>query len=356
MKIIKLTLANLEKIANSAQKALQAGNLIVIPSDTAYGLAARADSSKAVRKVLDFKGRLPDKGISVFLSGLAAVKKYAFISSGQLEVLRTLLPGAFTLILDSRRLLSSLLEPADKTLGVRVIKHEFVSQLLKKTGFPFTATSANLSGRGPHYSIPAFLKTLSDRKKKQLSLVIDAGRLPRRPVSTVIRLTSEKIKVIRPGLLNPRLVLNQRTKNPMATIKLAQKIYQDFLEKKLASRAVGVILRGGLGSGKTVFAQGIGRLFNRQLFSPTFVLMDEHPINRGNLRNIYHLDLYRLENPEEINDLDLTHFFQKGNLLLFEWGEKLASFGEFKKTGAAFYWLQIEAKGENIRDFKLYQL
>ena len=105
-----------------------------------------------------------------------------------------------------------------------------------------------------------------------------------------------------------------------------------------------VILKGGLGAGKTVFAQGIGELFNLRLTSPTFVLMDEHPINiksksrklktmdtpgvcegslpvwGRDLKNIYHLDLYRIEDENELLGLELEKFLKPGNLILIEWG------------------------------------
>ncbi|MFC1790131.1 L-threonylcarbamoyladenylate synthase [Patescibacteria group bacterium] len=356
MKIIKLADNNLNKAIQLAKQVLKRDGLVVVPSDTAYGLAARADSSKAVQKVLDFKGRLPDKGISVFLAKVDKITDYASCPQSQMETIQTLLPGPFTVILNSRLGLSSLLEPGDETLGVRVINYQFIQKLLKKTGFPFTATSANLSGKGPHYSIEAFLKTLSDKKKQMLDLVIDVGKLPRVPVSTVVRLVQDKIQVIRRGSLNPELIMVKKTGSAKSSQKLAQSIFTRFWQKELSTKTVVVILQGDFGVGKTVFAQGIGQLFGKQLVSPTFTLLDEYPINKKALKSLYHLDLFRIEDEAETEELKLGQFLKKGNLMLVEWGERLATFQNWKSPKIACYWLKINTKGETVRLFKLYKL
>lgn len=356
MEIIKLRKDNFAKVLNLARKSLENDQLVVVPSDTAYGLAAKATSPWAVQKVLDFKGRKPEKGISVFLKDLNKIKKYAYFDQNQEKIIRTLLPGPFTVILASKKKLAPELGPGDGTMAIRVIKHDFISQLLSQLNFPITATSANLSGKKPHYSIASFLNTLSEKKKQNLGLIVDAGQLPKVPVSTVVRLTQDKIKVLRKGVFNPRLVLTQKTKSAGETQKLAQKIFQSFLRKDLEEKAVVVILRGDLGAGKTVFAKGIGSLFGQEFFSPTFVLLDEHQINQPPVRNIYHLDLFRLESEEEVVDLELTQFLQKGNLLMIEWGEKLSPWQHLKNKNSLFFWLEIEEMGQKSREFKLYRI
>ena len=113
---------------------------------------------------------------------------------------------------------------------------------------------------------------------------------------------------------------------------------------------------GELGAGKTVFAQGIGTLFGFQLTSPTFVLIDEYPVNQMSLKILYHFDLFRVESKAEFEELKLEQFFKKGNLLLIEWGEKLSVFEKLKTKKTAFFLLQIEKKAKNRRQLSLYQL
>ena len=89
-----------------------------------------------------------------------------------------------------------------------------------------------------------------------IDLVIDAGPLPRRPTSTVVRLAGDRIKVLRHGAFGLRLLFQKESQSELRTKKLAQAIFHQFLAKELVGKAVTVIMRGGLGAGKTVFAQG----------------------------------------------------------------------------------------------------
>lgn len=356
MRIVKLKKNNQAKVIQLVREVLTQDGLVVIPSDTVYGLAAKASSDIAVGKILDFKGRQSDKGIAIFLTKLSQIKNYTWYHGSQLEIIKSLLPGQFTVVLNSKHQLSALLEPRDGTLGIRIVEDVFINQLLEATKFPLTATSANISGKGPHYSIASLLKTLSGRRKALLDLVVDAGRLPKVPPSTVVRLIKENLEILRDGLLNPKLLIRYESRSEKKTKILAQRIFQHFWQEKLKNQAVVVLLRGDLGSGKTVFSKGIGDLFNQDLVSPTFVLLDEYLINQETVKTIYHLDLYRIEEEAEIVDLKLENFLQAGNLMLIEWGEKLSILNNLRKRGAVFYWLQIESKSKNKRQLKLFQL
>ena len=380
MKIIKYQKPDLNKIAKQVEKNLKAGGLVVLPSDTAYGLAVDARSQKAVARIYAFKGRRFGKGVSIFLNSLDEAGQYTIYNKHQLTILKTLLPGPFTVVLKSKGKLALNLEPGDGTLGVRVIEHDLIRAVTQSVGFPITATSANLAGKGPHFSVSSFLNTLSVRKKRMIDLVVDAGDLPRRPTSTLVRLVRDEMEILRQGILNPELIFQQEAKGKPATKKFAQKIFQEYLAKDLRQKAVMVILKGGLGAGKTVFAQGIGELFNLRLTSPTFVLMDEHPINiksksrklktmdtpgvcegslpvwGRDLKNIYHLDLYRIEDENELLGLELEKFLKPGNLILIEWEEKLSIFERLKSGKVAFYFVQIEEISKNRRRLSCYKL
>lgn len=355
-KIIKLKRNNLKAVVLRIKKVLEADGLVVLPSDTVYGLAANAYSLKAVQKVYDFKGRRFGRGLSVFLKDFAAVKEQVFCRPDQEAILKTLLPGPFTVILRSKHRVAKAVEPEDGTLGIRLIEHLLVERLTRAVDFPVIATSANLSGNGPHYSVPALLKTLSQSKQALIDLVVDAGPLPLHPVSTVVRLVDDQVKVLREGALNLRVLLKKETQGEAGTRKLAQEIFRTYFSKALKKKAAAVIMKGDLGAGKTVFAKGVGDLFGLALTSPTFVLLDEARVNQPPLKTLYHLDLFRLENEAEIEDLELKQFFKKGNLILMEWGEKLAVFESLKTEETAFYLLQLEEKGIKKRLISLYQI
>lgn len=356
MKIVKLEKEKISKIAILVKKTLKKGGLAVIPSDTAYGLAVNAKMPKAVEKIFNFKGRRFGKGVSVFLNKIEEIKKYADLPKDKEELVKTLLPGPFTIVLKSKGKVAAKIEPTDKTVGIRIIDQPLIKKLTKNCPFAITATSANISGKGPHYSIEAFLKTLSNKKKSQIDLIIDAGPLTRKPTSTVIRLVSDQIKILRKGILNPKLTAKFTTKKASQTREVAKKIYQKHFKKLLAKKGVLAILKGDLGAGKTVFAKGVGEIFNQNLVSPTFVLMDEYQINQPPLKNLYHLDLYRIENEKEVLELRIEKLLKPGNLVLIEWGEKLTVFQKLKKSGAKFFLVQIETKKGDQRAISFYQV
>ncbi|MFC1727177.1 L-threonylcarbamoyladenylate synthase [Patescibacteria group bacterium] len=366
MKIIKLSKDNFNKTVDLVKVTLENNGLVVLPSDTAYGLAANACSAKAVQRIYDFKGRQFGKGLSIFLNNFSEIGQYTIYSHHQEVTIKTLLPGPFTVILESRGLVSPQVEPGDKTLGIRIIDHQLIKAVTQSVAFPITATSANLAGKGPHFSIDSFLKTLSVKKKKEIDLIVDAGQLPRRPTSTLVRLVDDKIKVLRQGILNLELLLEKETQSESETKEIAQKIFREYLNKDLSNTAVVLVMKGSLGAGKTVFAKGIGELFGLELTSPTFVLMDEHLVktkkeklktkNIFNAKILYHLDLYRIESEEEILELNLSQFLKKGNLMMIEWGEKLSVFEKLKTDKTVFYLMQIEETGRNKRKFSFFKV
>ena len=222
--------------------------------------------------------------------------------------------------------------------------------------FPVTSTSANISGKGPHYSIASFLKTLSQKKKDMIDLVIDAGKLPKVPTTTVVRLVEDNIEVLRKGIFSLDFLTEYKALKPEDTKRIAREIYELYFKGHLKKKPVLAILKGELGVGKTVFAQGIGEFFGEHFSSPTFVLMDEYRINKPPLKNVYHVDLYRIENKEEIFSLKLEKLLIEGNLILIEWGEKLATFQDLKRKGGSFFLVQIDEGRDEERQIRLYRL
>lgn len=110
------------------------------------------------------------------------------------------------------------------------------------------------------------------------------------------------------------------TKSAAETQTIAQKLAQ-----KLKEGAI-IALTGPLGAGKTTFAQGFAQKLGikQHLLSPTFVLMREYEIPGNKSGKLFHIDLYRLENIQNIESLGLPEIFANPkNIILIEWAEKL---------------------------------
>ncbi len=111
------------------------------------------------------------------------------------------------------------------------------------------------------------------------------------------------------------------THSPEETIELGRKLAHDLAPPRL------VLLRGGLGAGKTTLVKGIAEGFHaasqENVTSPTFTLVHEY---RGPEVNVYHVDLYRVDTPRELETLGLDDLFADNSVILIEWGEKFPRF------------------------------
>ncbi len=112
-----------------------------------------------------------------------------------------------------------------------------------------------------------------------------------------------------------------KTHSPAETVELGRKLAISLAPPKL------VILRGELGAGKTTLVKGIAEGFHaasqEDVTSPTFTLVHEY---RGPSVNVYHIDLYRVDTPRQLETLGLDDLIAPGNVLLIEWGEKFPRF------------------------------
>jgi len=110
-----------------------------------------------------------------------------------------------------------------------------------------------------------------------------------------------------------------------------------------------VLLRGDLGAGKTTLIKGIAAGFEaaseEDVTSPTFTLVHEY---RGPSANLYHIDLYRVDTPRQLETLGLDDLVAEDSILLIEWGEKFARFVRDRDVE-----ITLERVGENDRTIKV---
>ena len=357
MKIVKLTKKNLASVIKQTKSCLEKDGLVVFPSDTVYGLAANALSKTAIQKLYQFKNRPVNQSVAIAVANINSAKQYFRINTVQQSLLETLLPGPFTVVLESRHKVITQLEAENQTLGMRIPDYFFTQALSQSINFPYTATSANLHSKGPHYSVTALLNSLSDKKKQLLDLIIDYGSLPHNQPSTIINLTGNKIAILRQGDYLFKPVLKQKVISVEQTQLLAKQLLEKYLDQA-DNKALVMILQGDLGAGKTVFTQGLGHhLGINNIVSPTFVVYYEYLTHNPLVRKLYHFDLYQLESPEDFEPLAIDKLLIPGNLLVFEWGEKLGSvFSLIKSRKTLIILIKISELTRNSREFAVYQL
>lgn len=115
------------------------------------------------------------------------------------------------------------------------------------------------------------------------------------------------------------------TNSSQETQKIAQEIISKLTGKETRGALV-LALEGDLGAGKTTFIQGLaGALkIKERVLSPTFVIMRRFKIKKGKFKNFYHLDCFRLENEDNLNELGLEDIINNSeNLVAIEWAEKI---------------------------------
>ncbi len=137
---------------DEAVRALRAGELVVYPTDTLLGLAARATDAHAVARLERLKQRPADQPISIAVRSIPDVEVWTDLAPTARRFVRTHLPGPYTLVARASRLARQELVPAllapDGTVGVRLPDHPVARELARRVG-PITATSANLHGQPP---------------------------------------------------------------------------------------------------------------------------------------------------------------------------------------------------------------
>jgi len=117
-----------------------------------------------------------------------------------------------------------------------------------------------------------------------------------------------------------------KTKNPKETGKAARELAAQILKRKRGKKAAVVALTGELGAGKTTFIKSFMREagVKRRITSPTFLILRRFGIKSANFKNIFHIDAYRLENPEDLKATRAKEALASPeNIVLVEWAEKI---------------------------------
>ena len=181
-----------------AAELLRAGALVALPTETVYGLAARADSDAAVARIYEAKGRPSFNPLIVHVGSLAQAEGLAEFGSAAHELVASHWPGPLTLVLARRRdaRLAAAVSAGLSTLALRCPAHPAMQAALATTGLPLAAPSANRSGLVSPTTAEHVLATLDGR----IDAVLDAGPCPAGLESTIVAVREDgRLSVLRPG-------------------------------------------------------------------------------------------------------------------------------------------------------------
>ncbi len=185
-----------QELLSRCAETLSRGGVVVLPTETVYGLAARVDLRESVARIFELKGRDASRALPVMVADAGrAAELVAPEWRRPLLRLAVFWPGPLTLVVRAGPLRwLEWVAPGSGEVGIRVPDHPFLLRLLRKTG-PLAVTSANISGEAP----PADPQDLDSRVVERVDLVLVQGGSGTGRPSTVARLSEEGVEILRPG-------------------------------------------------------------------------------------------------------------------------------------------------------------
>jgi L-threonylcarbamoyladenylate synthase len=182
---------------SAAVAALRAGNLVGMPTETVYGLAADAANGEAVARIFAAKGRPRFNPLIIHVGSLAEAATIAGFSTGARSLAEACWPGPLTLVLPKRpeAAITSLATVGLDTVAIRVPAHPVARELLLAFGGPIAAPSANRSG---HVS-PTTAAHVAADLGQDVACILDAGATAIGIESTIVGMSNDEAFLLRPG-------------------------------------------------------------------------------------------------------------------------------------------------------------
>ncbi|OBG58552.1 MULTISPECIES: L-threonylcarbamoyladenylate synthase [unclassified Mycobacterium] len=179
----------------SAAGAIKGGRLVVMPTDTVYGVGADAFNSAAVTALLSAKGRGRDMPVGVLVGSWHTIEGLVYtMPGGARDLIRAFWPGALSLVVTQAPSLQWDLGDARGTVMLRMPLHPVAIELLREVG-PMAVSSANVSGRPPAVDAGEAREQLGDL----VDVYLDAGTAEQQAASTIVDLTGAAPRILRPG-------------------------------------------------------------------------------------------------------------------------------------------------------------
>jgi tRNA threonylcarbamoyl adenosine modification protein (Sua5/YciO/YrdC/YwlC family) len=183
-----------ERLLRKAAEALIAGGLIAYPTDTCYAIGCDLYNLKGINRIYYLKRRPLNKPFSFICRDLKNISEYARVGNYAYKVMKRLLPGPYTFVLEASRQVPKILQTKRRTVGIRVPNHPIALGLVELLGHPIITTTAAL----PDYPVESDPFEIEIKFKPHLELVIDGGPVLPEP-SSIISFIDDVPEVLREG-------------------------------------------------------------------------------------------------------------------------------------------------------------
>ena len=183
-----------ERLLRKAVEVLTGGGLVAYPTDTCYAIGCDLYNLKGINRIYLIKRRPLNKPFSFICHDLKNISEYARVGNYAYKVMRRLLPGPYTFVLEASRQVPKILQTRRRTVGIRVPDHPIALGLVRLLGHPIISTSASL----PDAPVESDPYEIDIKFKPHLELVIDGGLEMPEP-SSIVSMIDDVPEIIREG-------------------------------------------------------------------------------------------------------------------------------------------------------------
>lgn len=199
----------------ASKNALKAGRLVVLPTDTLYGLAADAFDSEAVTSLLRAKGRGRDMPVPVLVGSWNTIDGLVYSVRPQArDLIRAFWPGGLSLVVEQAPSLAWDLGDTRGTVMLRMPLHPVALELLRDVG-PLAVSSANISGRPPATTV----EEARDQLGGSASVYLDGGKAEHAVASTIVDLTGNSPRILRVGAVSAESIAEVLGTSPESLVE-----------------------------------------------------------------------------------------------------------------------------------------
>lgn len=187
-----------------AVELLKAGEVVALPTETVYGLAANAFDAEAVSRIFEIKGRPAHNPIIVHVASAEMANRCVTEWPPMAEKLaKAFWPGALTVVLPRAEEIPDIVTAGGETVGIRWPSHPFIQEVIRACDFPLAAPSANLSNQISPTNAEHVAKQLGGK----IPLIVDGGQSQVGIESTVVDLTVKPPRLLRPGMIHEQALM-----------------------------------------------------------------------------------------------------------------------------------------------------
>lgn len=192
--------SNLKDALLPLAQIIKRGGLVVFPTETVYGLGGDATNPDAAKKIYEAKGRPSDNPLIIHIAEPSDAEKYAYTKDVYYELARHFMPGPLTVILKAKDSVPKNTRGGLETVAVRCPENKIARELIRLSGVPIAAPSANLSGSPS----PTNAAHVIDDMNGRVDAIIDGGDSSFGLESTIVKINDdESLTLLRPGKISP---------------------------------------------------------------------------------------------------------------------------------------------------------